>query len=133
MSHAYLSASDFVSGWVDLVGDETGLVSAPSPFSLEFLNSAILHRCKAALFCLSKCVFGGPNRHVWPLPWFLLLGDGLRVILLLQPAAVSLQLGPDFPIPPFSLGATLLLQPAAVTLQLGPHLGGTEHSCFLPI
>uniref|UniRef100_A0A674MXM0 Uncharacterized protein n=1 Tax=Takifugu rubripes TaxID=31033 RepID=A0A674MXM0_TAKRU len=47
-------------------------------------------------------------------------------------AAVSLQLGPDFLIRGFSLGVTPLLQPAAVSLQLGPYLGGPEHGRFLP-
>lgn len=32
VSQGYLSASDFASGWVDLVGDDTGLVGASSPF-----------------------------------------------------------------------------------------------------
>lgn len=41
------------------------------------------------------------------LPWFLLFGVSLRFIVALQPAAVS--------------------------LQLGPHFGGTEHGCFVPL
>lgn len=130
-SRVYLSASDVGRGWVDLVGDETGLVAAPSPFCRQFLNSAILDGCKAALFLSNQ--MRSQQVIVWPLPWFLLLGGGLRVVPPLQPAAVSLQLGSDFLITGFRLGATLLLQPAAVSLQLVPHLGGTEHSCFLPI
>lgn len=56
VSHVYLSASDFAGSWVDLVGDDTGLVCASSPFWRQFFNSVILHRCKAALVCLSKWV-----------------------------------------------------------------------------
>lgn len=32
VSHVYLSASDFAGGWGGLVGDDTGLVGASSPF-----------------------------------------------------------------------------------------------------
>lgn len=76
---------------------------------------------------------GVANRHAWSLPWFLLYSVDLRIILPLQPAAVSLQLGPDFLIHGFSLGVIPLLQPAAVPLQLGPYLGGPEHGRFVPI
>lgn len=58
VSHVYLSASDFVSGWVDLAGGETGLVSAPSPFCRQFLNSANLHRMQ------SSFVFVYPNEYL---------------------------------------------------------------------
>lgn len=83
-------------------------------------------------FGLSIQMSGVPNRHVWSLPWFL-YGVGLRIIPPLQPAAVTLQLGPDFPVRGFSLGIIPLLQPAAVSLQLGPDLGGPEHGRFLSI
>lgn len=76
---------------------------------------------------------GVPKRHAWSLPGLLLYSVGLRTILLLQPAAVSLQLGRDFLIRGFSLRVTPLLHPAAVSLQLGPYLGGPEHSRFVPI
>lgn len=75
-----------------------------------------------------------PNKHARSPPWFLLDAvDQRLVLLLLQPAAVSLQLGPDFPILGFGLRVVLLLQPAAVSFQLGPYLGGTEHGRFVPI
>lgn len=32
VSHVYLSASDLAGGWVDLVGEDTGLVCTSSPF-----------------------------------------------------------------------------------------------------
>lgn len=84
-------------------------------------------------FGLSIQMSGVPHRHVWSLPWLLLHGVGLRIIAPLQPAAVTLQLGPDFLIRGFSLGIVLLLQPAVVSLQLGPDLGGPEHGRFLSI
>lgn len=67
------------------------------------------------------------------LPWFLHCAFSLKLITSLQPAAVSLQLGPHFPLGGFALRVITLLQPAAVSFQLGPHSGGTHYGCFLPV